>query len=105
MADDTTKGGTIIEKGTVLYIAANRGTHGITVQDPGLMILQRKSKGTEDISYHGSPTYEDFVVCTDPKTGKEAQFGSQDYHWCDALGEIDGLKDELHKIHAIAAYV
>lgn len=68
-----------MEKGTVLYIAANRGTHGITVQDPGLMILQRKSKGTEDIS--------------------------QDYHWCDALGEIDGLKDELHKIHAIAAYV
>lgn len=57
MADDTTKGETVMEKGTVLYIAANRGTHGITVQDPGLMILQRKSKGTEDISYHAIAAY------------------------------------------------
>ena len=46
-----------MEKGTVLYLAANRGTHGITVQDPGLMILQRKSKGTEDISYHAIAAY------------------------------------------------
>lgn len=93
-----------MEKGTVLYIVENKRARGITVQDPGLMIFQRAFKGTEDISYHGSPTYEDFVVCTDPRTGRESQFGSQDYHWCDALGEINGLKDKLHRIHAIASH-
>lgn len=91
------------EKNTIVYVTPGRNAIG--PRKPMLLLFQYTFKGAEDISTHGSPMYEDFIVCIDPKTGEKHQFGSLGYNWCDAMGKIETLKNNLNKIHSIAACV
>ena len=80
--------------GDLLYITPRIGNLGSGV----FGIFQEQYKGNENLSLHGSPWYEDFIICMDPKTGKKQHYGSQDYAWRDAGGYIKCLQDNLHKI-------
>lgn len=88
-----------MEKGDLLYITKHKGN------EPGVIMAYEKSyKGDEDLSMHGSPMYEDFIVCTDLKTSARKSFGSQNYHWCDPVGRIMELQDTLWKIRNLAQF-
>lgn len=88
-----------MEKGDLLYITKRKGN------EPGVIMAYEKSyTGNEDLSLHGSPMYEDFIVCTNLKTGDRKSFGSQTYHWCDPIGRIKKLQDALWKIRNLAQF-
>lgn len=55
-----------MQEGELLYIRPrNSSTSGGMI-----MRFESSYRGEEDLSYHGSPWYENFIVCTDPVTGK-----------------------------------
>mgnify|MGYP005764372989 FL=1 len=61
-----------MEKGDLLYITKRKGN------EPGVIMAYEKSyTGNEDLSLHGWPIYEDFIVWTNLKTADRESFGSQ----------------------------
>ena len=62
-------------------------------------IVPRNSKGKGVIM-----AYENFIICTDLKTGERKGFGDRDYHWCDPIGKIEQLQEALAKIKHIAQF-
>jgi len=84
--------------GDIIYVTRNRSPKG------KCFIYQNTFRGNVDLSHHGSPLYEQFIVCVDPKTGEQKQFGDQEYNWHDAVGMISYLQEKLHKIKNIATY-
>ena len=88
-----------MEKGDLVYITPNKGNgKGI------IMASEQSYQGDEDMSLHGSPLYEDFIECSDLKTGERKSFGDRDYHWCDPIGKIERLQEALAKIKHIAQF-
>lgn len=89
-----------MEKGDLLYITKRKGN------EPGVIMAYEESyKGDEDLSLHSSPPiYENFIICTDLKTGARKSFGSETYSWCDPIARIKGLQDALWKIRNLAQF-
>lgn len=83
-----------MEKGDLLYVRPKR----MDRKNGVFGIFQEQYRGSEDLSYHGSPWYENFIVCTDPKTGETKRYGDQTYSWCDAKGYIISLQSKLDEI-------
>lgn len=88
-----------MKKGDLVYIVP-RNSKGKGV----IMAYEKSYQGNEDMSLHGSPLYEDFIICTDLKTGERKGFGDRDYHWCDPIGKIEQLQEALAKIKHIAQF-
>lgn len=88
-----------MKKGDLVYIVP------LNKKDKGVIMAYEKSyQGDEDMSLHSSPLYEDFIVCTDLKTGERKSFGNRNYHWCDPIGKIERLQEALAKIKHIAQF-
>ena len=86
-----------MEKGDLLYITKRKG------KEPGVIMAYEKGyKGHEDLSLHGSPMHEDFIVCTDLKTGASKTFGSEIYSWRDPIARIKELQHALWEIRNLA---
>lgn len=88
-----------MEKGDLVYITPRKGNGKSFI-----MAYEKSCQGDEDMSLHGSPLYEDFIVCTDLKTGERKRFGDRAYHWCDPIGKIEQLQEALAKIKHIAQF-
>lgn len=86
-----------MDKGELLYICLKD-----KLWDDGVIgIFQREYEGDKDLSYHGSPWYERFVVCTDPKTGKETHYGNQTYAWIPVTAHIASITNKLKSIKKV----
>ena len=70
-----------------------------------IMRFESSYRGDEDLSYHGSPWYENFIVCTDPMTGEKKEFGDQSFTWRSAIGYIKFLQDQIAKVKNIVSYI
>lgn len=90
----------MVQEGELLYIRPRNGNTS------GGMIMKFESsyRGEEDLSYHGSPWYENFIVCTDPVTGERKEFGDQSYIWQSAIGYIKYLQEKLRKVQVVVSY-
>lgn len=90
----------MLQSGDLLYVCPrnNNASGGM------IMRFESSYRGEEDLSYHGSPWYENFIVCTDPTTGEKKEFGDQSYTWQSAIGYIKYLQEKLSKIHNIVSY-
>ena len=55
-------------------------------------------EGDEDLSYHGSPFYEQFVDCHNCITLEQGSYGSQAYEWIYVKDYMIRLKELLMKI-------
>lgn len=89
-----------MEKGDLLYICPSR----TDMRNGFLGVFQKQYRGSEDLSYHGSPWYEEFIICTDPKTGEVSHYGDQKYSWRSATGYIQSLQNKLDKIKNIVQF-
>lgn len=89
-----------MKKGDLLFIRPRMGNGKGGV----IMAYERSYQGDEDISHHGSPLYENFIVCRDLATGVEKCFGDLHYVWCDPLRRIEHLQETLAKIEHIAQF-
>lgn len=85
------------EKGT-LYLV--RSKHGYNKENEKIIKLTDTYEGTEDLSYHGSPWYETFLVGTDLETGNKVTFGSENYNWKILKDYIDELETKLKEINS-----
>lgn len=92
-----------MNKGDIIYVYP-RGKHVYGNSDGQIMIYQETISG-EDVSLHGSPQYEEIIICTDLKTGKSHRFGALRYSWTDPVSYISYLKKTLAKIRNIAQSV
>ena len=61
----------------------------------GLYLYQYSTEGTEDLSWHGSPWYEEFYHCIDPKTNEIVVFGNQHYDIHDAFSVITLMQEKI----------
>ena len=84
----------MVQEGELLYIRPrNSSTSGGMI-----MKFDSSYRGEEDLSYHGSPWYENFIVCTDPVTGEKKKFGDQ-------IGYIKFLQEQIAKVKNIVSYI
>ena len=83
--------------GELLYVCKKPGwINGIFV------IYRDKYNGDEDLSYHGSPFYETFIVCEYLDSRERVEFGSGTYCWRSANEYIKTLQNKLKEIGKIA---
>lgn len=69
----------------------------------GLYVLYRdKYKGNEDLSYHGSPWYENFIVCEYLNSHDRVDFGDQTWCWRSVNEYIKNMQNKLREIKNIA---
>lgn len=69
----------------------------------GLFVLYRDTyKGFEDLSYHGSPWYEKFIICEYLDSRDRVDFGNQQWEWYKASEYICELQKKLNKIKELA---
>lgn len=65
----------------------------------GLYVLYRdKYEGDKDLSYYGSPYYEEFIVCEYLDSRDRVDFGDQTWCWCPVNEYIKELQEKLNKI-------
>ena len=87
--------GNIQIKGIYYVYPKNRISDGFLVQ------VTNEYEGNDDLSYHGSPWYEQFIAGFVVDSGEEKEFGDQTYNWCDADSLIKNYirrMDEIRKI-------
>lgn len=90
----------MVQEGELLYIRPrNSSTSGGMI-----MKFESSYRGEEDLSYHGSPWYENFIVCIDPVTGERKEFGDQNYIWRSAIEYIKYLQEKLRDVRNIVSY-
>jgi len=69
----------------------------------GLFVLYRdKYEGDVDLSYHGSPWYETFIVCEYLDSRDRVEFGDQTWCWRPANEYIKTMQNKLREIKNIA---
>lgn len=91
----------MVQEGDLLYIRPrNSSTSGGMI-----MKFESSYRGEEDLSYHGSPWYENFIACTDPVTGEKKEFGDQSYTWRSAIGYIKFIQEQIAKVKNIVSYI
>lgn len=93
-------------KGDILIIepyAIDGLTHEEVKKRRRIAIYQSERYGDEDLSYHGSPRYEEIITAQDVLTGKTREYGNQTYHWQRVLGYIDDLEDKLRKVYNLVS--
>lgn len=87
--------------GDLLFIRPS-GRNSFSGKEGVFAIYQRSYQGDDDISYHGSPCYEEYIVCRELPNMVEKSYGELDYEWCSAAGRIKYLEDTLCSIRTIA---
>lgn len=90
----------MLQNGELLYVRPRDSN----TSDGTIMRFESGYRGEEDLSYHGSPWYENFIVCTDPTTGEKKEFGDQSYTWRSAIGYIKCLQEKLSEVRNIVSY-
>lgn len=90
-----------MQSGELLYVRPIKGNG----QNGMIMRFESSYCGNEDLSYHGSPWYENFIVCTDPMTGEKKEFGDQSFTWRSVIGYIKFLQDKIAKVKNIVSYI
>lgn len=87
------------KNGELLYVCKkdSNWTNGIYV------IYRDKYKGDVDLSYHGCPWYEEFIVCEDLNSRQRIDFGNQTYTWRSVDGYIKELQNKLINIKKIVS--
>ena len=69
----------------------------------GLYVLYRdKYEGDVDLSYHGSPWYEEFIVCEYLDSRDRVDFGNQIWCWRSVNEYIKTMQKKLKEIQSIA---
>ena len=69
----------------------------------GVFVLYRdKYKGDVDLSYHGSPWYEKFIVCEYLDSRDRVEFGDQTWCWRSVNEYIKTMQNKLEKIKEMA---
>lgn len=69
----------------------------------GVFVLYRdKYKGDVDLSYHGSPWYENFIVCEYLDSRDKVEFGDQTWCWRSVNEYIKTMQNKLEKIKEMA---
>lgn len=69
----------------------------------GFYVLYRdKHKGDVDLSYHGSPWYEDFIICEYLDSRDRVEFGDQTWCWRSVNEYIKSMQSKLREIKNIA---
>ena len=69
----------------------------------GLFVLYRDSyEGKEDLSYHGSPWYETFIVCEYLDSRDRVEFGDQKYCWRSVNEYIKSMQNDLKEINKVS---
>lgn len=71
--------------------------------EDGIFVLYRDThKGDVDLSYHGSPSYETFIVCECLDSRDTVEFGNQRYCWRSANEYIKSMQEKLREIKKMA---
>lgn len=69
----------------------------------GLYVIYRdKYKGDEDLSYHGSSWYENFIVCEYIDSRDRVDFGNQTWCWRPVNEYIKSMQNKLKEINNIS---
>jgi len=69
----------------------------------GVFVLYRgEHKGDVDLSYHGSPYYENFIVCEYLDSRDKVEFGDETYSWRSVDEYIKSMQNKLEEIKKIA---
>lgn len=88
------------KNGELLYVC-RRKRHW----EDGIFVIYRDEyEGNVDLSYHGSPWYEKFIICEYPDSRNTVEFGDQEWQWRSAKEYIEKLQKALNKIEEIARY-
>ena len=66
--------------------------------DNALWIITEQWEGTEDLSYHGSPSYETFIKAENLETKEIKTFGSESYTWHIATDYIKWLERYMDRV-------
>lgn len=84
--------------GKLLYVCRKNGY--LDNWENGLFVLYKDCyKGNEDLSYHGSPSYETFIKCEYLNSRDEVVFGSEDYCWRPVNEYIKVLQRRIKEIN------
>ena len=68
----------------------------------GVFVLYRGIyEGDEDLSYHGSPWYETFIICEYLDSRDRVDFGHRTYSWRPVYSYIKELQNTLNEIRKI----
>ena len=69
----------------------------------GVFVLYRDEyEGDVDLSYHGSPWFEKFIVCEYLDSRDKVEFGNQTWCWRSVSKYIDTMQNKLEEIEKIA---
>ena len=86
--------------GELLYVCRKDGYRDNW--ENGVYVLYRDTyKGKEDLSYHGSPWYETFIVCEYLDSRDRVEFGDETYCWQPVNEYIKHLQNKLKEIKKI----
>ena len=70
--------------------------------ESGVFVLYRdKHEGDVDFSYHGSPWYENFIVCEYLDSRDRVEFGDQTWCWRSVNEYIKSLQNKLNEVKKI----
>lgn len=99
-----------IKTGTIVY-AYSRGekSNPDRIDEGFLVAVEKNYEGTEDLSYHGSPWYEEFIegiiVSEGDRKGERVTLGNQSYRWTDPVGLIKYYYKNLVEIRKLTPYI
>lgn len=86
------------KNGELLYVYRR-----YTDSENGVLVFFRgEHKGDVDLSYHGSPHYENFIVCEYLDSHDRVEFGDQTYCWRPVDEYIKDMQNKLKEIQRLS---
>ena len=91
------------KNGELLYVCKGYRHDSMNNWEDGVFVLYMASyEGKEDLSHHGIPWYEEFIICESIDSRERVEFGSQSYCWRSASEYIKTMQNKLKEINRLA---
>ena len=80
-------------KGTILLVYQTSGDFPQVPSSGDIVRFISGYEGEVDLSYHGSPWYEKFILAENLETGETREYGDQDFSWVPLREYLRNVRD------------
>lgn len=94
-----------LHEGDILLVCIRRTYGDDDLLSGNIVRLKRTYEGSVDLSYHGSPWYEQFIVAENLENGEVREYGDQTYKWVVLRNYMRNLKSHIEKIKDELKYI
>lgn len=81
--------------GELLYVCKRNNDWKNNWKNGVFVLYKNEYKGDVDLSYHGNPCYEKFIVCEYLDSRDRVEFGSETWYWRSVNEYIKTMQNKL----------